>query len=197
MNIVSHKAGVFNLLSSRVNLHLSYNPAGRSHCRLQNHHGYIRHHHRGMGGSPGDIGEVPMTQVKQWKDCSWDVGKAAEGLAPPHSPTLTSLHLCHSSFSHPSAALPTSQLILQPFHGFTYVIGTSPTSQLIIQHFCRFTYVTAHSTTLPLFHLRHSHFTYYTWRAAHRQGDEKTVCGGLACYSKLLSLEVATVLDSC
>ena len=52
--------GVFNLLSSRANLHLSYNRGGRSHCRLQNHHGYIKHH-RGMGGSPGDVGEVPMT----------------------------------------------------------------------------------------------------------------------------------------
>ena len=31
--------GVFNLLSSRANLHVSYNPAGRSHCTLQNHHG--------------------------------------------------------------------------------------------------------------------------------------------------------------
>ena len=50
--------GVFNLLSSRANLHLSYNPAGRSHCRLQNHHGYIKHHRRGMGGSPGDVGEA-------------------------------------------------------------------------------------------------------------------------------------------
>ena len=30
-----------NLLSFRANLHLSYNPAGRSHCRLLNHHGYI------------------------------------------------------------------------------------------------------------------------------------------------------------
>ena len=55
------RAGVFNLLSSRANLHLSYNPAGRSHCRLQNHHGYIKHHHSGMDGSPGDVGEVPMT----------------------------------------------------------------------------------------------------------------------------------------
>ena len=33
-----------------------------------------------------------------------------------------------SSFSNPSAALPTSQLILQPFRCFTYAIGTSPTS---------------------------------------------------------------------
>ena len=54
------KTGVFNLLSSRANLHVSYNHAGRSHCRLQNHHGYIKHHHRGIGGSPGDVNEVPM-----------------------------------------------------------------------------------------------------------------------------------------
>ena len=57
---VSSKAGVFNLLSSRANLHLSYNPVGCSHCRLQNHHGYIKHHHRGMGISPDDIDEVPL-----------------------------------------------------------------------------------------------------------------------------------------
>ena len=53
--------GVFNLLSSRANLHLSYNPAGHSYCRLQNHHGYTKHHQRGKGGSPGDVGEVPKT----------------------------------------------------------------------------------------------------------------------------------------
>ena len=52
------RTGVFNLLSSRANLHLSY-PAGRSHCRLQNHHGYIKHH-RDMGGSQGVVREVPM-----------------------------------------------------------------------------------------------------------------------------------------
>ena len=43
------------------------------------------------------------------------------------------------SFSNPSVASPTSQLIIQPFH--------------------RFTYVTAHSPTLPLLHLRHSSFS--------------------------------------
>ena len=59
---------------------------------------------------------------------SCDIGKTAEGLAPPHSPTLTLFHLRHCSFSNPSAALPTSQLIVQPFRCFTYVIGTSPTS---------------------------------------------------------------------
>ena len=66
---------VFNLLSSRANLHLSYNPAGLSHCRLQNHHGYINHHHRGMDGSPGDVGEAT-----EGLRMSCDVGKAAEGL---------------------------------------------------------------------------------------------------------------------
>ena len=106
---------------------------------------------------------------------SCDVGKAVEGLenelwcrwsdvrvgewggrrCRAHSPTLPSLYLRHSSFSNPSAALHTSQLILQPFRCFTYAIGTSTTSQLILQHFRRFTYVTGHSTALPLLHLRH------------------------------------------
>ena len=56
-----------------------------------------------------------------------------------HSPTFSSLHLRHSSFSKPSVALPTSQLILQPFR--------------------RFTYVTAHSPILLLLHLRRSSFS--------------------------------------
>ena len=129
----------------------------------------------------------------------------------------SSLHLRHSSFSNPSASLPTSKLVLQPFRCFTYVAAhsptlpllhlrhssfynlsaASPTSQLNFQPFRRFTYFTGHFTTLPLLHLRHRYFTYVTWRTAHAQGDEKTGCGGLAFYSKLLSLEVATVLDSC
>ena len=75
-----------------------------------------------------------------------------------HSPTLSSLHLHHRSFSNPSAALPTSQLILQSFHCFTYVIGTSPTKQLTLQLFHRFTYITAHFPTLPPLHLRHRSF---------------------------------------
>ena len=63
-----------------------------------------------------------------------------------HSPSFTLLHLRHSSFSNPSVALHTSQLILQPFRCFTYV--------------------TAHSPTL-LSLLRHRIFTCVTWRAAH------------------------------
>ena len=50
------------------------------------------------------------------------------------------------SFSNPSVALPTSQLILQPFRCFTYV--------------------TAYSPTLISLLLRHRLFTYVTWRAA-------------------------------
>ena len=117
---------------------------------------------------------------------SCDVGKAAEGLAneaEPRFPTLTSIQLRHSSFSNPSAALPTLQLILQPFRCFTYIIGTTPTSQVILQPFRCFTYVTGTSRTSP------------GQPPMHR--GMKTVCGGLSCYSKLLSLEVATVLDSC
>ena len=52
-------------------------------------------------------------------------------------------YTAHSSKS--SVALPTSQLILQPFRCFTYV--------------------TAHSPTLLLLLLRHRLFTYVTWRA--------------------------------
>ena len=63
---------------------------------------------------------------------SCDVGGA-------HSPILPSLYLRYNSFSNPSVASPTSQLILQPFR--------------------RFTYVTTHSPTLPLLYLRHNSFS--------------------------------------
>ena len=96
-----------------------------------------------------------------------------------HSSTLPLLLLRHSSFSNPSVALPTSQLILKSFHCFSYVTAhsptlsllylrhssfsnpsiASPTSQLILQPFRCFTYVTAHSPTLPLLHLRHTSFS--------------------------------------
>ena len=57
-----------------------------------------------------------------------------------------SLHLRHSSLSNPSVALPTSQLILQPFRCLTY----DP----------------AHLLTLLSLLLHHRLFTYVTWRAA-------------------------------
>ena len=117
---------------------------------------------------------------------SCDVGEVTESLeneqSRAHSRSFPSLHLRHSSFSNPSVASPTSQLILQPFFRCSYVTGFSltspgepslnlrhssfsnpslalPTSQLILQHFRCFTYVTAHSPTLPLLHLRHSSFS--------------------------------------
>ena len=65
----------------------------------------------------------------------------------PHSQNFPSLHLLYSSFSSSSVALPTSQLILQPFRCFTYV--------------------TTHSPTLLSPLLRHRIFTYVTWRVAH------------------------------
>ena len=176
-----------------------------------------------MCGLPGDVSEEqssfsnlfitsPMSQLILQPFCCFTYITA-------QSPTLLLLHLHHSSFSNPSAALPTSQLLLQPFSCCTYATPHSPTllpryllhssfsnpsvaspmSQLILQPFCRFAYGTGYFTTLPL-------VTYVTGTSRsptspgeppmHR-GMKKTVCGGLACYSKLLSLEVATVLDSC
>ena len=104
-----------------------------------------------------------MKQRKGWR-MSCDVGKATEVLenelwrrwsdgkvgewaelrdieiySRALSPTFPSLHRCHSPFRNTSVALPTSQLILQPFR--------------------RFIYVTAHSPTYPLLHLRHSSFS--------------------------------------
>ena len=65
------------------------------------------------------------------------------------------------SFSNLSVTSPTSQLILLPFHRFTYVTAHSPTllSQLILQPSRHFTYVTTHSPTLPSFYPRHSSFS--------------------------------------
>ena len=100
-------------------------------------------------------------------------------MSSAHSPMLPLLHLRQSSFSNPSGALLTSQLILQCFRCFTYVRAHSPTflllhlrhssfsnpsgalltSQLILQRFRCFTYVTAHSPTLPAHYLRHSSFS--------------------------------------
>ena len=64
-----------------------------------------------------------------------------------HSPTFSSLHLRHSSFSN--------------------LLVTSPKSQLILQRFRCFTYETGHGPTLLLLLLRHWLFTYVTWQAAH------------------------------
>ena len=54
----------------------------------------------------------------------WSVGKVGQWAA--HSPTFSSLYLHRSSFSNPSVALPTSQLILQPFLCFSYITAHSP-----------------------------------------------------------------------
>ena len=56
---------------------------------------------------------------------SCDVGEMSRA----HSPSFPSLHLCPSSFPNTSLALPTSQLILQPFFRVSYGTGyllTSP-----------------------------------------------------------------------
>ena len=138
-----------------------------------------------------------------------------------HSPTLTSLHLrhstalpllhlCHRHFTYVTAHSPTLPPLYLHHSSFYNPSIASPTSQIILQTFCHFIYATAHSITLPPLHLRHRSF-YNSYVASPTSqvlhvlhltsrpciGDEKTVCGGLACYGKLVSLEVATVLDSC
>ena len=95
----------------------------------------------------------------------WSVGTSTESNIPPihifnlsraHFPTFPSLELHHNSLSNPSVALPTSQLIPQPFRCFTYVTAYS---LLILQRFRHFTYVTIHSPTLPSLYLRHNSFS--------------------------------------
>ena len=72
-----------------------------------------------------------LARWPKWRAC--DVGEVKERL--------------ENELSNPSVALPTSQLILQPFRCFTYV--------------------TAHSPTLLSLLLSYRLFTYVTWRAAH------------------------------
>ena len=88
-------------------------------------------------------GSIPFLLVQR---------KYGGAISRAHSPTFPSLHLRHNSFSNPSVALPTSQLMI-------HLSVASPTSQFVLQPFCHFTYVTAHSPTLPLLHLRHSSFS--------------------------------------
>ena len=71
----------------------------------------------------------------QWPSSAVEYSRA-------HSPNFPPLHLRHSSFSNPSVASPTSQLILQPFRCFTYVTVHSPTL------LC-FSYVTSSSLNSP------------------------------------------------
>ena len=83
-----------------------------------------------MGGSPGDVGEVTLVKQRRLKRrkgwrMSCDVGEAMwESLILQPLLRFTYVQL----FSNPSAALPKSELILQPIRCFTNVIGTSPTS---------------------------------------------------------------------
>ena len=90
-----------------------------------------------------------------------------------HSPIFTSLHLRHSSFTNPSVALPTPQLIAQPFRSFTYITAHSPTLLSLPLRHRLFTYapgeppmlviflpgIRAHSLIFPSLHLRHSSFS--------------------------------------
>ena len=89
--------------------------------------------------------KIPGAPARRWGEWICVTGpsilhrNSSQGLnIRAHSPTFPSLHLRHNSFSNPFVALPTSQLILQPFRCFTYVtalfptlIFASPTSQAL------------------------------------------------------------------
>ena len=119
--------------------------------------------HRPMGGSPGELSDELVTQVKQRK--VWRVSCCFTYVNVQNSFSNFSVTSPTSQLILQHFAPPTSQLILQPFRCFTYVnvqnsfsnfSVTSPMLQLILQPFRCFTYATAHSPTFPLFHLRHS-----------------------------------------
>ena len=76
-------------------------------------------------------------------------------MSSAQSATLLSLHLRHSSFSNSSVALPTSQLILQFFHCFTYVTAHSPV--LLLLHLCHssFSNPSFASPMVQALHLHH------------------------------------------
>ena len=123
-----------------------------------------------------DIGEVTESLENQnelWRRWSgWKLGEWAE------LPVFQSLNLRHSSFSNPSLALPTSQLILQPF--------------------CCFTYATVHSPTFLSLLLRHRIFTYVTWRAAHVSFLKTIYNKRLKCYrlyKKALSFDTGVFIQ--
>ena len=83
-----------------------------------------------------------------------------------HSPTLLSLYQCHSSFSDPSTASPTSQLILQPLFRFSYVTWSSFTlpGELPMIYLCMTTHT--HTFQIPQYYLLWLELLYHLqmWR---------------------------------
>ena len=71
--------------------------------------------HPCMGGSPGDIGEVPVMEVKQWKDCRMSCVQMKRCKGWRMS--------CDIGLENEAPL----QLILQPFCRFTYVTARSIT----------------------------------------------------------------------
>ena len=91
-----------------------------------------------------------------------------------HSPNFSSLHLRHNSFSNPFVALPSSQLILQPFCCFTYVTVHCPTLlSLLLRHSSTFSSLhlcrNSFSNTfvpLPMSQLILQPFHCFTWHSS-------------------------------
>ena len=67
---------------------------------------------------------------------------------------------------------------------------TSPTSQLILQPFRRFTYVIAHSQTLPLLHLRHSSFSNPSFASPTSQASRQCIHISINKLNKSVALQL-------
>ena len=98
-----------------------------------------------------------------------------------HSPTLPLLHLRYTVHSPTLLSLLLRHKLFKS--SFSNLWVTSPTSQLIIQPFHRFTYVTAHSPTLPLLHLRHTSFSNPSFASLTSQALHLNHLASRACFT--------------
>ena len=92
-------------------------------------------------------------------------------MSSAHSPTFPSLHLRSNSFSNPSVALPTSQLILRPFRCFTYITVHSPTLLSLLSCVTSSSLIHlagAHVQSIPLQAPVHDRINYYSAKTSVR-----------------------------
>ena len=95
--------------------------------------------------------------LKQYIILLWKSHEHNNTSWPLYSVLWKLLFILHeqSSFSKPSVASPTSQLILQPFPRFIYVTAHSPILPLLLLRHSSFSNPSFTSPTSQVFHLRH------------------------------------------
>ena len=128
---------LFMLILQALSLHLRHSPFSNPSVALPTSL-FI--------SNPSIVSPTPQLIVQPFFHFSYIIGSSRSftklchfTYVTAHSPTLPLLYLRHSSFSNPSNASPTSQLILQPFFCFSYVTGSSlmsPGELPMISSFC-------------------------------------------------------------